>query len=65
MPWGRRSGCQSGTPGTTGGDATPTSSQPRSNKRLASLAKCATEDCGLAFFRGRLVLAFQFRQVCQ
>ena len=36
----------------------PTSSQPRSNKRLASLAKSATEDCGLAFFRGRLVLSF-------
>ena len=30
----------------------------RSNKRLASLGKSATEDCGLAFFRGRLVWAF-------
>lgn len=62
---GRRSGCQYGTPGAMSGDATLTSWQPRSNKRLASLAKSATEDCGLAFFRGRLVLSFQFRQVCQ
>jgi hypothetical protein len=40
-------------------------SPPRSIKQLAPLDKSATEDCGLAFFRSRLVLPFQFRQVCQ
>ena len=62
---GLRSGCHNDTPDARSGDVRRTNSQSRSNKRLASRGKSATEDCGLAFFRGRFVLSFQFREVCQ